>query len=330
MAKLQTEVRIDGRPFPVLDRIRVGGRTLLVIERLGHFERPTFRAVQRGLTQEVRCVQILPCSRQTSSRLRLLSKVSRANENLPSIIDAHRQGDKVFLVTKWIDGPTLHDYLQQCRAGREPWPSVLVVINLVHGLAHAFRLLHDRLGVIHGDVHPNNLVLCRQTKRLVPIDFGGAWNVERSTLRQGGDGATRAFSAPEWFEENSRISFQADQFSAMSVCYVLLTGEVPYDGLGGRVALANRNSDSSITLMPPSQRLCHPAPLPARLRGQLDEVLLRGLATSANDRFETTRTWIDALAGLRRRLAAESTETSDKNRWLLKRVSQLGKLLGFD
>ena len=116
----------------VLERLRIGGRTLLVIERLGHFERPTFRAVEQGLTREVRCVQVLPYSAQTVSRLRLLSKISRPQANLPSIVDTHRDADKVHLVTQWIDGPTLHDYLQQCYGGREPWPSTLVTINLVH------------------------------------------------------------------------------------------------------------------------------------------------------------------------------------------------------
>ena len=330
MTNPQAEVRINGRRYPVLDRIDVGGRTFLVIERLGNFLRPTYRVVQRGLTQEVRCVQVLPYSQPVLSRLRLLSKVSRPNENLPAIIDSHRRGDEIFLVTQWIDGPTMHDYLQDCRRGREPWPSAPVVINLLHGLAHGFRLLHDRLGVVHGDIHPNNLVLCRHTKRLIPIDFGSAWNVERGAVRQTGEGAARSYAAPERFEDGSQVSFQADQFSAMAVCYVLLTGEVPYDGLGGRVAMASRRGGAHIPLAPPSKNLCHPAKLPARLCGDLDEVVGRGLAVSASDRFATTRAWIAALNGLRHNLAAEPAKTSSANRWLLKRVRQMGKLLGLD
>jgi hypothetical protein len=126
------------------------------------------------------------------------------------------------------------------------------------------------------------------------------------------------------------VSFQADQFSAMAVCYVLLTGEVPYDGLGGRVAMASRHGGAHVPLAPPSKNLCHPAKLPARLRGELDEVVGRGLAISASDRFATTRAWIAALNGLRHNLAAEPAKTSSANRWLLKRVSQMGKLLGLD
>jgi hypothetical protein len=94
--------------------------------------------------------------------------------------------------------------------------------------------------------------------------------------------------------------------------------------------MANRRDKAHIPLAPPSKNLCHPAKLPARLCGELDEVVSRGLAISANDRFPTTRTWIAALNGLRHNLAAEPAQTSSANRWLLKRVSQMGKLLGLD
>ena len=45
MTNPQSEVRINGRRYPVLERIEVGGRTFLVIERLGNFLRPTYRVV---------------------------------------------------------------------------------------------------------------------------------------------------------------------------------------------------------------------------------------------------------------------------------------------
>jgi serine/threonine protein kinase len=330
MTRAQTDVRIDGRRFPVLDRIRIGGRTLLIIERLGHFQRPTFRAVERGLTQEVRCLQKLSWSPTTASRLRLLSKVSRPHQNLPMIVDSHRQANDVFLVTNWIDGPTLSDYLRQCRSGREPWPSVLVVVNLLHGLAHGLRLLHERLGVVHGDLSPNNLVLCRHSKRLVPIDFGSAWNVERSARRDRGDGNTRAFTAPEMFIADSHVSFSADQFSTMAVGYLLLTGEVPYDGLGGRVAEAHRIGDAIIKFTPPSGQLRHRARLPLQLAEELDQVMQRGLSVEARDRFATTREWIDALNCLRRLLGGDNSDNTAVNSWLLRRVSQLGQLFGLD
>ncbi len=327
MARVQSDVRIDGRRFPVLDRIRVGGRTLLIIERLGHFQRPTFRAVERGLTQEVRCLQKLAWSPTTASRLRLLSKVSRPHDNLPMIVGSHRQGNDVFLITTWIDGPTLSDYLRQCRSGREPWPSVLVVVNLLHGLAHGLRLLHERLGVVHGDLSPHNLVLCRHTKRLVPIDFGSAWNVERSAMRETGDGNTRAFTAPKMFAADSQVSFAVDQFSTMAVGYLLLTGEVPYGGLGGRVAEANRIGDAAIRFTPPSGQLRHRARFPVRLSEELDQVMQRGLSIEARDRFATTREWIEALNRLRRLFRGETSDDTAANSWLMRRVSQWRRLL---
>lgn len=326
-------IRINGQSFPVLERMRVAGRSLLVIEQLGHFSRPTYRVVEPGLTHEVRCLQILPYSKQTASRIRLLSKISKPQANLPSIVSSHRNADQVYLLTQWIDGPTLREYHRQCQSGREPWPSALVTINLMLGLAHGFRLLHDRLGVVHGDLHPANLVLCRHTKRLVPIDFGSAFPVERSVMTSKTHQAARNYAAPEVLDQE-RIGFQSDQFSAMAVCYQMLTGEVPYDGLGGRAALAStadRGVDElAIALTPPSQQLRHSASIPVDSKSKLDALISRGLAFTAEERFATTRQFIDALREVRQLLAAEAAGPSGLNQWLLRRISEAAGWLRID
>ena len=85
------EIRFRGKQYAVLECMRVGGRTLLVIEKLGSHRRPTYRAIERGLTAEMRCVQVLPYTRETLKRLRLLSKISAPQSSLPTIIDARRK-----------------------------------------------------------------------------------------------------------------------------------------------------------------------------------------------------------------------------------------------
>lgn len=327
MANYPTHVHLDGKRVPVLEQLRVGGRKLLVVERLGHFSRPTLRAVEAGVSPEVRCVQSLPHSKATLGRLRVLSRVSRAQANLPTIIGTQRSGDTVYLITRWIDGPPLGDYLQQCRSGREPWPSALVVVQLILGLTHGLRLLHNRLGIVHGDLHPGNLILCRHTKRLVPIDFGNALPIEITAITPAGDGAVRAYTAPE-VHAGHPLRFQSDQFSLMAVCYQLLTGQIPYDGLGGRVALANEQSDQQILLTPASKRLRHPTTLPVTARHDLDALLQRGLAVEPTQRFDTTSEWIAALTHTKQSLAAPPTPLSAFNRMLLTGIDRLSRLLG--
>lgn len=326
MPKHPKHVRVHGKRWPVLDELKIGGRKLWVVERLGHFRRPTLRAVEGGVSQEVRCVQLLPHSKATNQRLRVLSRVSRAQANLPAIIGTHRSGETVYLVTRWIDGPSLADYLQQCRSSREPWPSALVAVQLILGLTHGLRLLHDRLGIVHGDIHPNNLILCRHTKRLVPIDFGNALPIERTAVTPAGDGAVRAYTAPE-VHAGQPLRFYSDQFSVMAVLYEVLTGQIPYDGLGGRVALANQRSTQQIELVPPSKVLRHAAALPSEALRALDTLLEQGLAAEPTQRFQTTQTWIQALTQLKEKLSGQPARLSGANRLMLAGIERLTRFL---
>ena len=68
------------------------------------------------------------------------------------------------------------------------------------------------------------LILCHQAKRLVPIDFVSAWNVELTALRQPGGGAVKAYAAPKLSGKSEQPRFQSDRFSAIVVCFDMLTG----------------------------------------------------------------------------------------------------------
>ena len=321
------EIRHRGKRYPVIDRLQVERHRLLLLERLGNHRRPTYRALERGLTSEMRCVHLLPYSPSTIKRLKLLSELSAAQANLPTILDSLRRGDDVVVLTRWIDGPVLRDYLQDCRRGREPWPSPMIVINLIRELAHGCRLLHDRLGLVHGDIHPDNLVLCRHSKKLVPIDFGSAWHIERTAYRPMGDGAKRSYCAPELIDGHGTPGFRSDQFSIMVVCYEMLTGQIPYDGLAGRAALLVDGQRQKIALTPATKQLKHPGLLPARLRESVDTVMGQALALDARDRYASTRAWLDAL----HRLSAmfrETPQTSPANRWLMGQLERFAGWLG--
>ena len=94
--------------------------------------------------------------------------------------------------------------------------------------------MHHKKNFVHGDIRPENLVLCREPNRLVLIDFGSAWPVEKTTARSLGDGVSEFYSAPEQLRDNRFADFRSDQFSASVVFYELLTLDLPYEGLGGK------------------------------------------------------------------------------------------------
>ena len=139
---------------------------------------------------------------------------------------------------------------------------------------------------------------------LRPIDFGSSWFVEETTRigEVAGDGATPGYAAPEQArllagdDSLGYPDFRSDQFAVSVVFYELLTGKLPYDGLGGQAGV----TDERIGMYGP--RLKRPRELrqdrrlvPPGTWDEMDRVVCRGLALVPNDRYRRSGEWLDEL-----------------------------------
>ena len=80
------------------------------------------------------------------------------------VIEADTQAPRPFLVTEYIDGPSLADYIEEQGAlGAE------MLYGLATGLAEALAAIHAT-GVIHRDLKPSNVLLTAGGPKV--IDFG--------------------------------------------------------------------------------------------------------------------------------------------------------------
>jgi serine/threonine-protein kinase len=198
------------------------------------------------------------------------------------------------VVTNWVQGTNLKRYLAMARAGKRVWPSPTEAFKRYRGLAHALSQMHVQAGVIHGDLKPGNMILTSRPSRLVVTDFGSAWSIERTALRLAGDGATRGYAAPEQLVNQRRVDFRADQFSATVVLYEMLTGKLPYGGMGGCAGLPENERDHGDSLILPSQDAMDRRYIPARIWAEIDQVVIRGLALDPSQRFASSREWRNA------------------------------------
>jgi eukaryotic-like serine/threonine-protein kinase len=94
-------------------------------------------------------------------------------------------------------------------------------------LAH----IHQQ-GIIHGDLHPNNILINKQF-RLKIIDFDLATNVSNKTSRYGG---IREFLAPELINQDDLIDFigqkpnkRSEVYQIGILIYFTLYGKFPID-----------------------------------------------------------------------------------------------------
>ena len=201
--------------------------------------------------------------------------------NVAQYLDVGEQDGVLFLVMEWLDGESLSRLIKNARktCGIPLAVAIEIAAQVCKGL-HAAHELKDEnggsLGLVHCDVSPQNIMLT-STGTAKLIDFG----VARATLgtAAGTNSVTGklSFMAPEQIRGRD-FDRRADLFSLGIVLYLLATGQHPFPGKTPREIMNRIRVGAPV--LPPSQ-------LVADFPAELEQVILRALAHSPNDRFET-------------------------------------------
>jgi serine/threonine protein kinase len=159
-----------------------------------------------------------------------------------------------------------------------------VMLRYLHGIASALDYAHSR-GIVHRDVKPANVLLGAEDMPIL-ADFGLAKLLESSSIKSltGVTTGTPAYMAPEQVT-GSQVGPAADRYSLAVMAYEMLTGFLPFDQGGVLEVLyaqVHRVPD------PPSTRS-------SRLGGQVDAVIMRGLAKDPAARWESCEAFVAAL-----------------------------------
>lgn len=197
----------------------------------------------------------------------------------PRIVQIYDYGEDdslAYIVMELVNGVTLSHHLSNgttydLRASAE------IVRQLLDGMGHA----HAE-GVIHRDLKPSN-ILVNSDGRIKISDFGIA-RTEASGLTQAGEViGTLHYMSPEQFA-GLEVDALTDLYSIAVIAYELLAGKKPFSG-------------SAATVM--RQVLSHVPEAPSqpnpKLSPLVDRVLLKALAKSREDRFQTAREFADAF-----------------------------------
>ena len=147
------------------------------------------------------------------------------------VIDADPYAPQPWLVTAFIEGPSLGDEVNT----RGPMPTG-AVMELAAGLAEGLEAIHAA-GIVHRDLKPSNVVLAGDGPRI--IDFGIARAAD-STWRTGPAHVigSPGFMSPEQ-AEGKECGPPSDVFSLGAVLTYAVTGEGPF-GSGSADALLYR------------------------------------------------------------------------------------------
>ncbi|MBG0815821.1 PASTA domain-containing protein [Planomonospora sp. ID82291] len=127
------------------------------------------------------------------------------------VIDAGLADDRPYIVSEFVDGPSLH---REVAVGGPRRDGALE--RLAIGTATALTAIH-RAGIVHRDFKPQNVLLGPDGPRV--IDFGLARALDAAATQSGRGAGTPAYMAPEQVE-GAEIDPAADVFSwGATMCF---------------------------------------------------------------------------------------------------------------
>jgi serine/threonine-protein kinase len=272
---------------------RTLGKKFLVRGRLGTGGMGAVYEAEHVITKRVGALKLLhPSVAQNAGAVaRFLREASAAGRIAdPHIVETIDAGELIsgepYIFMERLDGVPVSELIK--RRGRLSFAEAReIVLQAAAGLAAA----HAN-GIVHRDVKPANLFLCRGEPVSVKLlDFGISKFASSGELQLTADGApmgTPYYMSPEQVAGKSDIGPSSDIYSLGVVLYECVTGKVPFDA-ETLPALSIKIFEGSYA--PPSSLS------ESRVAG-LDEVIARAMATAPSKRYATMSELYRALEAL--------------------------------
>jgi serine/threonine protein kinase len=258
----------------------------------GRLGSEVFRGTHRALGHPVaiRLLRRGPDRSWDAVRARFLREAQTLQLAHPSIIqvrDYGEEGDLVYLVTDYIDGPSLREVLT--REGAMAWARLK---PLLAQLVSAARALHRKGGLLCG-VSPDIMrVACDEDGEVLMISTAGIWSAQ-DLLGTLNDATLRGspledlelhYVAPELLTGQS-ADVRSDVFTMAVVAYEMASAALPYNGATMPALLGEM-----LRGRPPDPRERQPG-----LPDAAAAALLKALSAAPADRFESAKAFGDAM-----------------------------------
>ncbi|HMJ00584.1 MAG TPA: Stk1 family PASTA domain-containing Ser/Thr kinase [Gaiellaceae bacterium] len=215
-----------------------------------------------------------------------------SHPNIVSIYDRGEAEGTYYIAMEYLDGRSLKELV----VARGPLP-IGDAIEFTRQVLGALRFAH-RKGVVHRDIKPHN-VMADADGRLKVTDFGIARAGVSQMTEAGSIIGTAQYLSPEQ-ARGAAVDQRSDLYSVGVLLYEMLTGTVPFTG-DSPVEIAMKHL--SDTPRPPSLERPEIPP-------DLDMIVLRALAKSPEDRFQTAEE-MDAELDRVAQGAGVTAETAD-------------------
>ncbi len=249
-----------------------------ISEHLGDGSTATvYKALDERLGRDVAIKLLLPHVRETTRKRFFQEATSAAQLNHPNIMaifDIDEDDGRHFLVTEFVDGVSLTQYIPSI-------PELLV--DLGEQIALALQYAHERQ-IIHRDIKPANIKVTPEGNVKI-MDLGLA--LPREAKRVTATGmviGTPAYLSPEQ-AQGLKLDHRTDIYSLGIVLYEMATGQLPF------------NADDIGALL--LQQVKQPPPPPRLIVDDLpmglENVIVKSLEKNPSRRFQSCAAFASAL-----------------------------------
>lgn len=215
--------------------------------------------------------------------------------NHPNVVRAYeyfRDLDLVAFTMEYVGGGDLAD-----RIGADEPMAVDEIRRMLIQMCAGVQAIHNA-GIIHRDLKPENILLTSQGDIKI-TDFGIArMGVGPKLTEHGGVIGTLDYVSPEYLEKGN-VDSRSDIYALGVLGYEMITGVVPYRG---------NNVIEKMTM-----RLRSEAEPPEKLRADcpssLSKIVLRALACSPENRYQTASAMMQELSAMK---SGEGTVSSSQ------------------
>ena len=271
-------------PYRVLGQIGVGGMATV------------YKAYQPGMDRYVAIKVLLRPLALDEQFAKRFQREARAIAKLehPHILPVFDYGEAegiTYIAMRYVEAGTLKE-----RMGRMPL-ALDEIARIIGQIGGALDYAH-RMGVIHRDVKPSNVLIDDQGNTYL-TDFGLARMMETSDqLTASGVGVgTPAYMSPEQ-GQGIKVDHRSDIYSLGIMLYEMITGRVPYE------------AETPMAVM--LKHITEPLPLPRAIAPDVPEaierVILKALVKNPDDRFQAASEMVQALELATRKASAVEAE----------------------
>ena len=176
-----------------------------------------------------------------------------------------------YLILEYIEGQTVENYVS-----KEGVMSFVDSLNLLSPIFEAIDKLHKK-NIFHLLLNPRNITITHDGVRL--IDFHDESYMHQLRLNLGETLLVQGFIAPEFYTNGATMGVSIDVYNLAAILYYTITGKAPTNSYKHMI---DRKVES-------------PSALGANIDSLQESALLKALANSPTDRYQSVNQFYEAL-----------------------------------